>query len=217
MKDDIDAIIASLQITYRSLKKPIVTELVETNRNPYHVLISTVISLRTKDEVTRDASRKLFERAGTPYEMVKLSADEIAQLIYPAGFYRNKAKTIRDVSRTLIDRYGGIVPDDIDDLLKLKGIGRKTANLVLTLGYDKDGICVDTHVHRIMNRIGYVVTKTPDETEFALREKLPKQYWKEINSYLVAYGQYICKPVSPLCSQCPIHAYCHRVGVTLHR
>lgn len=196
---------------------PIVTELAARGRDPFKVLISTLLSLRTKDEVTRGASERLFELASTPSDMLRLPADTIETAIFPVGFYRNKTKSVQEVSRLLIERYGGRVPDDLDELLTLPGVGRKTANLVLTQGYGIDAICVDTHVHRITNRWGYVATKTPTETEFALREKLPREYWIEINDLLVAFGQNLCKPISPLCSQCPIHMYCKRVGVTISR
>jgi endonuclease-3 len=149
--------------------------------------------------------------------MASLTEDEIISAIYPVGFYRNKARTVIGVSRVLIERYGARVPDTLDELLTLKGVGRKTANLVITLGYNGEGICVDTHVHRISNRLGYVKTATPEETEFALRDKLPKEYWTDINTLLVAYGRKICRPISPLCSQCCLSAYCDKVGVTKSR
>lgn len=214
---DISTIISVLRDAYTDWREPIVTELARTKRDPYKVLISTIISLRTKDEVTREASLRLYERAETPRDMVTIPETEIAELIYPAGFYRNKAGTILDVSQALIDRYDGAVPDTLDELLSLKGVGRKTANLVLTRGFGLPGICVDTHVHRISNRLGYVTTKNPTETEYALREKLPREHWIEYNDLLVAFGQHVCKPISPLCSSCPVHDHCARVGVTIHR
>jgi endonuclease-3 len=149
--------------------------------------------------------------------MLKLTAKKIEKVIYPVGFYRTKAKNIREICRTLINQYRGQVPDSIDELLKFKGVGRKTANLVVTLGYHKPGICVDTHVHRISNRWGYVKTKTPEKTEFALRAKLPKQYWIEYNDLLVSFGQHLCRPISPVCSQCPIAKFCSRISVTVTR
>lgn len=191
-----------------------VTEISETHKeDPYRVLISCLISLRTKDEVTAEASARLFRLADTPSAMVKLREEKIAQAIYPAGFYRTKAATIRRVSREILDRFEGRVPDGIEDLLTLKGVGRKTANLVVTLGYGKPGICVDTHVHRIVNRWNLVQTPSPNRTEEALRESLPKRYWIEINDLLVTFGRTVCKPVSPLCSQCRIAQFCDRVGV----
>ncbi len=192
-------------------------EVAEHDHSPFHVLISCIISLRTKDEVTRQASNRLYRLAESPEEMAGLSASKIEKAIYPAGFYRTKARIIKEISGTLLEKFGGNVPDEIDDLLTLKGVGRKTANLVVTVGFGKPGICVDTHVHRIMNRWGYVDTKTPDETESALRKKLPKRHWIEINDLLVSFGQNVCKPVSPHCSICPVGDYCPRTGVLKSR
>ena len=196
---------------------PIVTLMAETYESPFRVLISCILSLRTQDSTTAQASHRLFALADTPQKMVKLSIKTIEKAIFPVGFYRTKAKVIREICRVLLRDYAGKVPDDIDELLKLKGVGRKTANLVVTLGYKKPGICVDTHVHRISNRWGYVKTTTPEKTEFALREKLPKQYWIEYNDLLVSFGQHLCRPISPVCSRCPVRKYCDRVGVTLSR
>ncbi len=218
MRDD--QIHEVIEILRRETKKwgvPIVTLMSQTERNPFKILIATVLSLRTKDEVTAKAADRLFQVADNPYDMMKLDEEEIAALIYPVGFYRRKAKNIKEICKVLIDKYDGKVPDDIDELLKLPGVGRKTANLVVTLGYGKPGICVDTHVHRISNRLGYVDTKTPEETEFALRKKLPKEYWIEINDLLVSLGQHICHPTSPKCSQCPIEEYCEKRGVKRSR
>jgi endonuclease-3 len=175
------------------------------------------LSLRTQDATTAKASRRLFAIADSPQAMIKLTTKEIEKLIYPVGFYRTKAKNIREICRILINQYRGEVPDDIDKLLRLNGVGRKTANLVVTLGYHKPGICVDTHVHRISNRWGYVKTKTPEKTEFALRAKLPNQYWIEYNDLLVSFGQHLCRPISPICSQCPVRKYCRQIGVTVTR
>jgi len=189
----------------------------ETYQSPFRVLISCILSLRTQDATTAQASHRLFAVADSPASMLKVGAKKIEGLIYPVGFYKTKAETIRAICQRLISDYRGKVPDEIDELLKLKGVGRKTANLVVTLGYRKPGICVDTHVHRISNRWGYVKTKTPEKTEFALREKLPKQYWIEYNDLLVSFGQQLCRPISPLCSRCPVAKYCSRVGVALNR
>ena len=196
---------------------PIVTEMSRKRRDPYRVLISTLLSLRTKDETTRRAAERLLAKAPGPDELLKLRESKIRALIYPVGFYKTKARVLKEVSRRIVGEYGGKVPDDLDTLLTLKGVGRKTANLVVTLGYGKPGICVDTHVHRIANRLGYVRTKNPEETEFALREKLPPRYWIPINDCLVAYGQNLCRPVSPFCSRCRLAPYCDRVGVSRHR
>ncbi|MCK4847123.1 MAG: endonuclease III [Deltaproteobacteria bacterium] len=210
---DLPAVFKVLRSEFKRFKIPAVTVVSVSTRDPYMVLVSCIISLRTKDEVTADASRRLFERAKTVEAMVELSEAKIAELIYPAGFYKTKSKTILEASKVILKDYDGIVPNDVDELTKLKGVGRKTANLVVTLGYGKPGICVDTHVHRITNHWGYVNTPTPDKTEVALREKLPKKYWIPINDLLVAYGQNLCKPVSPFCSECKIYEYCERVGV----
>ena len=206
---DIDKIMKELLKVTKRMPMPVVTEIkLVTNRDAYKILISTMLSLRTKDSTTRDASMRLFEKAGNPKEMLKLSEEEIAKLIYPVGFYRVKAKNILEVSQTIIDDYNGKVPDEIDELLKLRGVGRKVANLVVTEAFDKYGICVDTHVHRISNRFGYVSTKKPEQTEFALRKKLPKKYWRVYNDTLVIYGQNLCKPINPLCNQCSVSKYC---------
>jgi endonuclease-3 len=196
---------------------PIVSHLAEDQRNPFVILISTLLSLRTKDEVTAVATERLFALASTPQEMLQISLSKIEKTIYPVGFYRVKARTIHHVCRELISRFNSKVPDDLDALLSIKGVGRKTANLVVSLAYGKDGICVDTHVHRISNRLGYVKTKTPDETEFALRDKLPRRHWIIYNAIMVAFGRKTCKPVSPLCSVCPVNIYCDRIGVTHNR
>ncbi len=196
---------------------PAVTLIAETTGDPFRVLISTILSLRTQDETTAVASRRLFARAADPASMRKLRAATIARLIYPVGFYRTKARAILDVCRALIERYGGKVPCDLDALLTLNGVGRKTANLVLTLGFGAQGICVDTHVHRITNRWGYVRTKTPNDTEQVLRKILPARHWIEINDILVAFGQRLCRPISPHCSRCPIADYCPRREVTSSR
>jgi endonuclease-3 len=195
-----------------------VTEVAEAKkRDPFLVLISCIISLRTKDEVTAEASRRLFVVADTPERLRCLSAARIEKAIYPCGFYRNKAETLRAISGQIMDRFHGKVPDKMEDLLSFKGVGRKTANLVLTMGHGKPGICVDTHVHRITNRWGLVKTKTPDQTESALREILPKRYWIPINDLLVTYGKNLCRPISPHCSRCRLECLCDKVGVTRSR
>jgi len=175
------------------------------------------LSLRTKDQVTEEASRRLFKLGKTPYALLRLPLPAIKKAIYPVGFYHTKARTIHSVCRDLIARFGGKVPGTLEDLLSLKGVGRKTANLVVTLGFGQLGICVDTHVHRISNRLGYVKTQTPDETEMKLRAKLPQRYWIEYNDLLVAFGQNLCHPTSPYCSRCPIEKECKKIGVTRHR
>lgn len=184
---------------------------------PFETLVSTVLSLRTKDAVTGDASRRILSAAPTPAAVVALPEEEIARLIYPVGFYRTKAKNLRRTCRILVDQYGGSVPRELDELLKLPGVGRKTANLVVTIGFGDYGICVDTHVHRISNIWGYVETRMPDETEQVLRRKLPRRYWKEYNDLLVTFGQNLCVPVSPWCSRCPLAPICPRLGVKRSR
>jgi endonuclease-3 len=189
----------------------------DRSRDPFRVLIACILSLRTQDTTTGPASERLFAVANTPEAMLALSPHRIETLIYPVGFYRTKARVILGICRDLLERFGGRVPDEIDALLTLKGVGRKTANLVVTMGYGKPGICVDTHVHRISNRLGYVRTRTPEATEAALRAKLPKRYWIGYNDLLVAFGQNVCTPISPRCSTCPVRALCRRVGVKSSR
>jgi len=184
---------------------------------PWAILVSTILSLRTKDEVTRVASRRLLEKAPGPERLLALGLDEIAALAYPAGFYRTKAASLVKIANILLEKYDGQVPADLDALLCLPGVGRKTANLVITEAFGMYGICVDIHVHRICNRAGWICTKTPDKTETALREKLPKKYWKRINGLLVLYGQNLCRPQSPFCSRCVISAHCLRLGVDRSR
>lgn len=214
---DIPKIVAILKREYKRWKTPSVTYTAKRSCDPFKILISTILSLRTKDETTSGASKRLFKMADNPRDMLALSPEQIEKAIYPVGFYRNKAKIIREVCETLIEKYKSTVPDEIDELLKLKGVGRKTANLVVTLGYGKPGVCVDTHVHRISNRWGYIETKTPFETEMVLRERLPGKYWIDYNSLLVAFGQSICRPISPKCTECKIEVFCERVGVVKSR
>ena len=214
MKDN--EIHRAIKILKEDVKKweiPAVGVVAERTRDPFKILISCILSLRTKDETTAAASDRLFSMAENPADILKLSVKSIERVIFPVGFYRRKARNIKEICRTLIKDYDSRVPDEIEDLLKLKGVGRKTANLVVTLGYHKDGICVDTHVHRISNRWGYIHTRTPEKSEEALREKLPRRYWKVYNDLIVTFGQNLCKPVSPLCSQCNITIYCDRRGV----
>jgi endonuclease-3 len=214
---EIHAAVRILRREARKWQTPVVTLIAEASDSPFKVLISCILSLRTQDSTTAQASRRLFALAQSPETMVRLTAKKIEQAIFPVGFYRTKAKTILEICRNLNENYRGRVPDEIDELIKFKGVGRKTANLVVTLGYNKPGICVDTHVHRISNRWGYVKTATPEKTEVALREKLPKQYWIEYNDLLVSFGQQLCRPISPLCSQCPVAKYCSQIGVTVKR
>lgn len=214
---EINRIIRTLQRTSRRWNPTAVGAVAQDSRDPFRILVSCLISLRTKDEVTAEASARLFRLARTPRAMLTLSAARIARVIYPAGFYRTKARTIKRLCRALLEQHGGTVPDDLETLLTLKGVGRKTANLVITIGYGKPGICVDTHVHRISNRLGIVETKNPEQTEFALRQVLPRRHWIAYNDLLVTFGQNVCKPISPLCSACPVNPLCSRIGVGKRR
>ena len=197
--------------------EPSVSTVAADFQDPFRTLISTVISLRTKDEVTTEASVRLFSRAATPRDLAAVPAEEIARLIYPAGFYNTKARSIREIAHTISHEFGGSVPQTREELLALPGVGRKTANLVLGLGFGIPAICVDTHVHRIPNRLGLVETNTPEQTEQALEESLPYEYWIEINGLLVRFGQQVCTPVSPWCSRCPVSHLCPRMGVERSR
>ena len=205
-----------LKKAVRKFRTPSVTVIAKKN-DPFAVLVSCIISLRTRDEVTELASARLFTLAKLPAELLELSNAKIEKAIYPAAFYRNKTKSIKELCQILVKEYSGKVPDKLEELLKLKGVGRKTANLTLILGHNKPGICVDIHVHRISNRWGYVKTKSPYETEMVLREKLPKRFWKGYNDLLVSFGQNLCKPVSPFCGSCPVEDQCPKIGVNRFR
>ena len=214
---EITKIIKTLKDAVRALPDPSVTLVGKRWKSPYLVLVSCLLSLRTKDETTLPASKRLFALAQTPERMLKLSIRDIERAIYPVGFYHTKARRILDISRVLVMDHAGNVPDTLEGLLSLKGVGRKTANLVLVEGFGKPGICVDTHVHRITNRLGYVITRTPEQTETILRKSLPPALWKDINWILVLWGQNVCRPVSPKCSQCAVGRLCRRIGVEAHR
>jgi endonuclease III len=196
---------------------PALTRMASKERDPFLVLIACLLSLRTKDEVTDQAMVRLLKRARRPEEIAQIPVDELEHIIYPVGFYRNKARTLKDISRTILDVYKGQVPDTIDELLKLRGVGRKTANIVITEGFQRPGIAVDTHVHRISNRLGAVHTRNPDQTEEELRKILPLKYWITYNALLVTHGRRTCAPISPFCSRCPIYPYCGRVDVVKSR
>ena len=187
--------------------------LMDTFNDPYLVLISCILSLRTNDRTTYPATLRMLELAKTPHNMKGVKVEDLAKAIYPVGFYENKAKQIIELSRQIDEELGGKVPDEIEELVKFNGVGRKTANLVLSRGFNKPAICVDVHVHRIFNRLGYIKTKNPEETEFALRKKLPVKYWIDINTLMVTHGQNVCKPINPKCSKCPIEKYCKKIGV----
>ncbi|MEF3245174.1 MAG: endonuclease III [Caldisericaceae bacterium] len=214
---DFDYVIPIIAKYTEAFLEPVVARIKKEKIDPFKILIGTILSLRTKDNVTESASLRLFKVVKTPHDLKKLSVEEIEKLIYPVGFYRRKAVQLKGIADVLIEEYGGKVPNTLDELLKIKGVGRKTANLVITEAFDEYGICVDTHVHRISNRLGWVKTKTPEQTEEELRKILPKKYWKKINQYLVTFGQNVCKPVSPLCSKCPLTSICPKVGVKTFR
>ncbi len=216
MTVDFDKIVRTLERVYKD-DVPSVTKVARRKRDPFLVLVGCILSLRTKDEVTDLAVERLTKKARTPQEILSLSVQELASTIYPVGFYRTKAKTIQDISRTILEKYNGKVPHTMDELLSFKGVGRKTANIVVTEGFNKAGIAVDTHVHRISNRLGIVSTRNPNQTEDALRKVLPRRYWKHYNMLLVTHGKRTCTPLSPFCSRCAIYAFCKRVGVTRSR
>lgn len=212
-----DKMMAILESFLNDTGHPAVTEVAERSNDPFKVLIATIISLRTKDEITRKVSTLLFEQAKNAKELAELDVETISEIIKPANFYRTKAKRIKEIARKIVYEYGGVVPSDLDTLLSMKGVGRKTANLVITEGFGLPGICVDTHVHRILNRLGIIRTKNPKDTEFKLREVLPQRYWIRINTFLVLFGQRVCRPISPHCSICPLDHMCEKIGVTKKR
>ncbi len=214
---EIDKIMAILKKEAGRLKVPVVGLIAEETQDPFKVLISCLLSLRTRDETTAAASERLYQIAETPAAILKLTQEKIEKAIYPVSFYRNKSRHILAICQILEDEYAGKVPNQLEPLLKLPGVGRKTANLVVTVAYNLPGICVDTHVHRISNRLGLIRTLTPDESEIALRKKLPPKYWIEYNDILVPYGQYICTPLSPFCSRCAVIKFCKQEGVKKHR
>ncbi len=209
---DIDKIIKLLEIDFEEHKErhSEFVDFMENVKDPYIVLVCCILSLRTNDKITIKSAKRMLSKAKTPEDMIKLSPDELSELIYPVGFYQNKASQIIELSKILVEKYNSKVPDSIDELIKFKGVGRKTANLVLTKGFNKPAICVDVHVHRISNRLGYVKTKVPDETEMVLRKILPEKYWINYNTLLVNHGQNVCKPQKPNCSICSVSKYCKK-------
>jgi len=210
MKDrDISAVIRIL--TEAEQPRSEFVKLMDTFNDPYLVLVACILSLRTNDRTTYPAACRMLELAKTPQDMIKVPEDTLAKAIYPVGFYKNKAAQIIKLSKQIVEDYAGKVPDTIEELCKFKGVGRKTANLVIARGFNKPAICVDVHVHRIFNRLGYVKTKNPEDTEFALRKKLPQKYWISVNTLLVTHGQNICKPVNPKCCSCPVNTYCNKL------
>ena len=212
-------VLKTIKLIKKQVKDYIVPSVTQISRkhDPYQVLISCILSLRTKDKTTIQASQRLFKIASKPKSMLKLTVAKIKKLIYPVGFYRNKSRVILNLSKKLLKDYSGKVPGSLDALLTLKGVGRKTANLVLGLGFAVPAICVDTHVHRISNRLGWVKTRSPEQTEFDLQKIVPKREWIELNTILVTFGQNLCFPVSPFCSKCNVYGFCKRIGVDKSR
>ncbi len=214
MKDeDIRFVYDKLKEQFEKYPSPVVDLIEIQTKDPFKVLVTTILSARTKDKTTREAAKKLFSKVNDIYDLKKLSQKEIEELIYPVGFYKNKAASLKKLPDVIIEKFAGKIPEEIEDLVKLPGVGRKTANLVRAIAFKKPAVCVDVHVHRIFNRLGYVKTKNPLETEMALRKKLPKDMWLNFNSYFVAYGQNLCFPVNPRCDKCVIYEKCERVNV----
>lgn len=211
------SVLRRLRAEYATRQAPIVTLIAVTTREPYRVLASCILSLRTQDATTAKAAERLFRIAPNVEALAAADPNAVEKVIFPVGFYRTKAVQLVEMAKRIVNEFGGKVPGDIDTLLTLKGVGRKTANLVVSAGFSRPAICVDTHVHRISNIWGYVRTKTPEQTEMALREKLPRRYWREYNDLLVSFGQTVCRPLSPLCSQCPVATRCPRIGVKRSR
>ena len=217
MMTDIGKVYDILKKEVINYNVPVVNIIQVQTKDPFKVLITTILSARTKDEVTYLAAKKLFSKIKNIKDLEKISKKDIEKLIYPVGFYTTKAKNLKLLPKILKKEFNNIIPNTVEELIKLPGVGRKTANLVVTIAFDKHAICVDTHVHRIMNRLGYIKTKTPHETEMRLRKKLPKKYSKTINSILVAFGQNTCKPISPFCSKCPVYNECKRINIKKSR
>lgn len=213
----IENVLDILEIESKKWDVPVVTLIALQSGSAFKVLLSTIISLRTKDEVTIEASKRLYNLLSKPEDVYNITLEDVEKAIYPCGFYKRKAIQIMEICDRLVKNFNSKVPDDIETLLKFPGIGRKTANLVVAEGHNKPALCVDVHVHRISNRLGYIKTKDPDETEFVLRDYLDQNYWKKINYLMVAFGQAICRPVSPHCSKCPVLNYCKRINVDKSR
>ncbi len=217
MKFPIEKIIEILEEEFKSWKVPVVTLIALQSKDPFKVLLSTIISLRTKDEVTIGSSKRLFKILKKPNDIKNITIKKIEKAIYPTGFYKRKAIQIKKICERLVLDFNQIVPNDINILLTFEGVGRKTANLVLSDGFQIPAMCVDTHVHRISNRFGFIKTKNPNESEIELRKKLNKKYWNRYNTLLVAFGQTLCRPISPHCSKCSVRKYCKRIGVVKFR
>ncbi|MCK5039935.1 MAG: endonuclease III [Candidatus Aenigmarchaeota archaeon] len=206
----IDKIYSILESEFKKYPMPVVDLITIQTKDPYKILVATILSARTKDKTTKEAAERLFKQADSLVSLSKLSIEKIEELIYPVGFYKNKSEYLHELPKEIQMRFSGVIPSTIDNLVRLPGVGRKTANLVVSMAFNKPGICVDVHVHRICNRLGYVKTNKPYDTEMALRKKLPKKYWTYFNSYLVSFGQHLCRPVGPKCIECPIKEYCEK-------
>lgn len=216
--DDIHIVLRCVKKARQQWPVPFMERLAaETGSDPFKILVACILSLRTRDQAAAEASERLFALSPGSFSMARIDIRKIENAIFPVGFYRTKAKQIGKLSQQICEEFQGRVPDAIEALLALPGVGRKTANLVRTVGFKKPAICVDIHVHRVCNRLGYVSTENPDETEAALRQKLPRKYWITLNSLLVSFGQNQCTPISPWCSSCHIRPYCQRVGVLSFR
>ena len=216
-KVDIDSVYSILKDEVASYKVPVVDLINIQTKDPFKVLVATILSARTKDETTVGACSRLFKQVSKIDDLSNLPLDAIEKLIYPVGFYKNKARHLKALPAVIQAEFSGIIPKSVDELIRLPGVGRKTANLVVAVAFEKPAICVDVHVHRICNRLGYLKTKTPYDTEMRLRKILPKEYWTTFNSILVAFGQFTCRPISPFCSRCPICKECNRIGVKSER
>ena len=216
-KVQIDKVYTILKKEVQNYRAPVVDLIQLQTKNPFNVLIATILSARTKDQTTVAACKKLFAKVKTFSDIENISEKQVQKLIYPVGFYQNKAKYLKQLPKAVREKFNDKIPQTIDQLIQLPGVGRKTANLVVAIAFQKPAVCVDVHVHRITNRLGYLRTKIPFETEMTLRKKLPKKYWTTFNSIFVAFGQFTCKPISPFCSRCPVQKYCNRVGVKKSR
>lgn len=210
---DLPSVNKTLKREYETHKAPIVDLIKAKTHSPFRILVATILSARTKDETTADVTRRLFKTVKKPADFRKLTRRQLETLIFPIGFYRTKAKHLKQLPDTLDRLYDGHIPETIDELCELPGVGRKTANLVVAMAFNTPAICVDVHVHRICNRLGFISTTTPRESEMALRDSLPKRYWITWNSYLVSYGQTVCRPINPHCERCAIRRYCDQFGV----
>jgi endonuclease III len=211
--NDITSVYRILKNEYPKHQMPVV-ELIEVQTsNPFKVLVATILSARTKDQTTAAAARRLFEKINKPEDIHRLSVNDLEKLIYPVGFYHDKARHLKLLPKVLKERFDGVIPDTVEKLIALPGVGRKTANLVVAIAFNKPDVCVDIHVHRIFNRLGYLATANPLQTEMTLRNHFPEKYWTTFNSFFVSFGQHTCRPVNPRCSGCPVVSYCSRIGV----